>query len=225
MERLWIGLSLLAVFIIGLIEILTLFKKYFVKAEFLREYRNNFVDFVNKFSQGGYAGKTIDQELYNWLALNASKAQRIAGTIAKGHYTAPFRAYTVSNYEFIINTIPKFRAEAHLHETEITFIDDILMMAIGEYQEDVDHYRKEIKNPFKWFKYGIRFIMKLPIQILSWFGVISERTFIKITASSIFKFFAGVAALIGFVSAIVGLITGWDAFIATIDVWIKKYFP
>jgi hypothetical protein len=57
------------------------------------------------------------------------------------------------------------------------------------------------------------------------FGIISDGTYFKITTNGIFKFFAGIAALIGFVSGIVGLITGWDAFLIIVNDSIGKFFP
>jgi hypothetical protein len=143
--------------------------------------------------------------------LNAPKAQREVGIFGIGEYIAPFQIYKIRNYQSIVNTLPKFR-ERFFNDAEITSVDDILLRCIGYYQEIDDRVIKEGKNPFKWFQYGVRFLVGLPFMLLKWFGIISDQTLDQITSNRFFRVLSGLVGLIGFFGSIVTIITGWEAF-------------
>ncbi|MEZ4721110.1 MAG: hypothetical protein R2813_04450 [Flavobacteriales bacterium] len=212
----------MSIFIIGFIRIRSVLSKLSARIDFLAEYRENYVKLANSVSRSDFSmfarPSNIDPQLYHWLTLNAARAQREVGIFGVGEFVAPFQIYKVRNYQFIVNTLPKFRDDRIMPQ-EITMVDDILVRCIGYFEEAETSLKKTIANPLKWFQYGIRFLVSFPARILSWFGIISEGMFDSITANGLFKFVSGVVALIGFVSAIVGLITGWDNFIEIVKGW------
>ena len=172
------------------------------------------------FSPGYAAARSVNQNMYHWLTLNVAKAQRLAGRRGIGIFVAPFNAYRVNNSELLVCLLPFF-ANDNISPSGVTTMDSILTMSIGHYEEVEREYISALRNPIKWFQYGVRFIISLPIQLLNWFGIINEQTVERFTANAVFKIGAGIVALISFVSSVVGLIGGWQPFI---DV-ISKIFP
>jgi hypothetical protein len=105
-------LGILTVFIIGFVQVYNRHSRVVKKIDFAGEYRNKFVDFANKYFQtyDRYSRSgDFDGELYVWLTMNVSKIQSNLGTFGVMDYIAPFQTYRVSNYQIVINTIPKFR--------------------------------------------------------------------------------------------------------------------
>jgi hypothetical protein len=52
----------------------------------------------------------------------------------------------------------------------------------------------------------------VPAYLLSWLGIISESCVRKLISSVFFKAVSGLIALVGFVSAIVTIVIGWEEF-------------
>lgn len=180
---------------------------------FLDEYRDNYIKLINSYlnSSGYRVARQFDPELYSWLVSKSAKAQREVGMFGVGEFIAPFQIYKIRNYQFIVNTIPKIR-DGHLRDEEINLVDDILTRCLGAFDEIKIELQSELKNPLKWFQYGVKWCLSLPIRILYWFGIISNSTVDKITANSFFKIVSGLVGFISFFSAIITIVTGWDAF-------------
>jgi hypothetical protein len=68
----------------------------------------------------------------------------------------------------------------------------------------------------------MREIVAFPVSLLGWLGILSTTTARSIAESALFRMLGGVAALIGFASAVVGLITGWAQFVTMVSSWIAK---
>jgi len=205
------GIVLVAV--IGVIRIIYAIRNIRKTILFLTEYRNNYIDLINSYfhSSGYRAARQFDQRLYSWLVSKSSKAQQEVGMFGVGEFIAPFQIYKIRNYQFIVNTIPKIR-DGHIRDEEINLVDDILTRCLGAYEEINNELQLELKNPVKWFQYGIKSVLSLPIRILNWFGIINIRTVDKITANGLFKAISGLIGLISFFSAIVTIVTGWEHF-------------
>jgi uncharacterized protein YbgA (DUF1722 family) len=217
MDQLWMFLALIGVIGVGLIKLVFTLKEVSNKTSFLLDYRHKFISMANSFLESGHK-KTLDYDLYTWLTLNVAKAQRMLGPFGVGGYISPFQMFKANNYEYLGNTLPKFR-ESYLPHSDITNVDDILMRTIGFYQEVESNLKRELINPFKWLRYGVVSIIGLPINILKWLNIIPLGWYYLITASRVFKTVSGLISLIGFASAVVGLITGWDQFVSILHSW------
>jgi hypothetical protein len=199
-------LSFLTIFIIGLIQVLNRYSKVVKKIDSASEYRNQFLDFSNKYFEGHdkwSRSGNFDSEQYVWLTMNVSKMQSELGAFGVMSYISPYQTYKVSNYQIIINTIPKFR-DGSITDFDTSAIDDCLLRYIGYLDEYSKSAQKNLKNPFIWFREGFKEILSIPITILNWFGIISNQTVISIKDSLIYTAISGIIALVSLVS---GLIT------------------
>jgi len=79
-----------------------------------------------------------------------------------------------------------------------------------------------LKNPLIWFREGFREILSVPIFILSWFGIISNRTLNSIKNSLIYKVISGFIALVTLISGIVTIVVGYDQTIEFINRILNK---
>lgn len=191
---------------------------------FLHEYRNKLIELANGYFGSAYvAARSIDPEVYHWLTLNVNKAQRLVGPFGIGTYIAAFQSYRIDNCRFLVNLIPNFQTGT-IAQQEMSILDTSLTTALGAYQEVAEENRKSLRNPFKWFQYGIRSILSFPVRLLGWLGIISERSAERITSNAIFKVFTGIIGLISFASSVTGLIGGWQPFIDVLHNWFPKYF-
>ena len=189
---------------------------------FTSKYRNQFVEFANNFYKNydrfDRRGE-IDHEKYVWLTKNANKMQGILGQTGVMEYIGPFHQYKISNYNIVLNTIPKFRDKS-IMEFDVNSVDDCLLRYIGIVEERTNERVKQLKNPFLWLKQGFKELFSLPIYIINWLGIIPDRVVGKITSNLIFNILVGIGALVTFVSGVVTIIQGKEQ---TID-FIKKLF-
>lgn len=204
--------GILFIFFIGFVQVYNRHKKVVKKIDFADEYRNKFVEFANKYfkthdrwSQSG----DLDGELYVWLTMNVSRIQNYLGTFGIMDYIAPFQTYKVSNYQIVINTLPKFR-NGSIQDFDDNSVDDSLLRYIGYLEEHSKDTLKNLRNPIVWFREGFREILSIPIFILSWFGIISNRTLNSIKDSLIYKVISGLIALVTLISGIVTIVVGYD---------------
>ena len=213
--KIYIILVLTFVCLIGFIKIRTKYLKVVTAIHFLDNYRNKFLELVNTFTPRSSITVSpphnLNIQLYQWLIANSYKAQKTVGRFGIGEYVSAFQMYYIRRYEFIVSTIPKLR-DNYIHEQEITSVDDILIRSIALYEEQEQQLKSTLKNPFKWFQHGVRFIISFPIQLLNWFGIISDNTFDTIASNSIFKLLAGIVSFASFLSSIVTIFTGWSVF-------------
>lgn len=197
-------------------------KRLIEKLNFSAEYRNKFVELANnyfsKYDRFERKGE-IDNQLYIWLTKNVNKIQAQVGQIGTIHYVAPFRQYQVTNYQVIINSLPKFR-DGNVQDFDVNSVDDCLLRYIGQLEDYEKSIKEELKNPFVWFRQGIQEALILPLLIFKWFGIFNSSFFYKIKQSFFYKIFAGVMALITLLSGIVTIIIGMDQTMA----WVKHFF-
>jgi hypothetical protein len=104
---------------------------------------------------------------------------------------------------------------------EISTGNGILLRVIGHFEEVHGQFVKELRNPIKWVKHGVQAVLSIPVVLLNWFGIIDENQASSIQGNRIFKVVSGIFSFVGFASAIVGLITGWDGFLVIVSGWIK----
>lgn len=204
---------ILTVFVMGFVLVYKRHSRVVDKIEFASEYRNKFIEFSNKYfetyDRWSRAGD-FDGQLYVWLTMNISKIQGNLGTFGIMDYIAPLQSYRVSNYQVVINTIPKFR-DGTVKDFDVNSVDDCLLRYIGYLEEYNQDAQKNLRNPIVWFREGFREVLSIPIFILNWFGIISNRTANSIKDSLIYKVISGLIALVTLVSGLVTIIVGYQS--------------
>lgn len=205
-------LGILTVLIIGFVQVYNRNSRVVKKIDFAGEYRNKFIEFSNKYfetyDRWSRAGD-FDGQLYVWLTTNVSRIQGNLGSFGIMDYIAPFQTYRVSNYQIIINTLPKFR-EGQVQNSDAGSVDDCLLRYIGYLEDYNKETEKDVKNPIVCFREGFKVIICIPLFIISLFGIFSRRTVDNIMDSVIFKIFAGFTALVTLVSGLVTIVVGYD---------------
>ncbi|WP_146010833.1 hypothetical protein [Siphonobacter sp. BAB-5405] len=180
------------------------------KLNFTLEYREQFVIFTNNFYKKYDSFERrgeIDHERYVWLTKNANKMQGMLGQTGLMEYIGPFRQYKISNYNIVLNTIPKFR-DSTITDFDVNSVDDCLLRYIGIVEQLTKENFKQLKNPFIWLKQGFKEFFSLPIYIFNWFGIIPDSTVGKIKSNLIFNTLTGIGGLVTFVSGLVTIIQG-----------------
>lgn len=216
--------GILTVFIIGFSKVYNRYSTVVKKIDFAREYRRKFIKFSNKYFKTydrWSATGNFDGQLYTWLTMNVNKIQGNLGIHGIMEYIAPFQSYRVSNYQIVINTIPKFR-DGTVQDFDINSVDDSLLRYIGYLEEFSQDAHKNLKNPFVWFREGFREVLSIPIFILNWFGIISNSTVNLIKDSLIYKVISGLIALFTLLSAIVTILVGYEQALKILTKFLEK---
>jgi hypothetical protein len=213
MTTAFIIISLILIFIIGLRTLIIRYNSLNESYEFANEYRRKFIDLSNyyfkTYDSWNRRGQ-IDSDLYMWLTKNVNRIQADLGYLGIMHFVAPFQIYQISNYQIVINTIPKFRS-GEVKDFDVDSADDCLLRYIGALEQIINRLKKKIRNPLIWFKEGFQQIVSLPLYILNWFGILEDRTIRKVVTNYFFKMLSGIGGIVAFVSALVTIIQGKEA--------------
>lgn len=183
--------------------------------------RNFAVEFVNKYRElvEGYLQNRLDSDVYYWLTSRSVRMQDELGTHGIMSYRPPFSNYIVHNYPVVLNTLPDIR-NGNVHSQDLLTVDDTLVRYIGVMDDVIANRRKELKNPLKWLREGVQWMLLLPFLILQWFGLLGASVINRVSSNIVFKFVAFIVTLIGLVSSVMGIALGWDQFIGI----IRHYF-
>ncbi|AXY07625.1 hypothetical protein CUC43_12560 [Bacillus thuringiensis LM1212] len=213
--------SFFLLIVIGFIRQINTLNQLQEDANFLVTFNNNYVEYLNN-----YLTKPNSPEgnsLFNYLIKNSQKSQELLGKLGYIDYRPAFENHIIKSYPLLVNTIPSLRsnkvfdslsslARNNPIDEEFLWVHNHLMMRIGYYEERENKVRKEIRNPFILLKEGVQFIVTLPIALMYWTGLIKYSTLTRVSDYFIFKFLNFLIIIIGFLSAIVTLVTGWEPF-------------
>lgn len=203
-------------FIIGFISICVKKIKNTAKHDFLQQFHEFFHTYVVSHGK--------DSTSYYWLIHRSEKMQTQLGVqgVING-YQAPYSKYRVNNYPVILNIIPEINKYLqheildNLATQYINLISETLVRHKG-CLDDLDcDLLKRIKNPLIWFSEGVSLVVSVPFYLLRIFGVLSSQHVNYITSSKYFSVFSGLISFIGFVSAIITIVLGWDDFFIAIN--------
>lgn len=214
----WFLLALAALFAIGLVSLLRSVSDVASNLEFAREYRDKFHEFVDQDNSQAYA----------WLTLNANRMQAQMGSQGLMTFKPPFANHMIRNYPVVLNVLPEVRkclSDELLSRSLLNDYASLLDEALMRYQGSLlEHHRMAVasaKNPVAWLASGIRSVLALPLWFLASAGVLPRSFASRIVGSSFYRVLSGVVATVGFTSAIVGLVTGWEQF----TVILRKLVP
>lgn len=205
----WFLIALAALFAIGFASLLRSAAKIALELEFTNEYREKLHAFVEQ--EGSSA--------YSWLTLNANRMQEQMGSQGLMTFKPPFANHMIHNYPVVLNVLPEIRkcltdqllSRNLLHEYT-SLLDEALMRYQGSLIERHRETVALVKNPVVWLASGIRSVLAAPLWFLASAGVLPRWFASRIVGSSVYRVLSGVIATVGFVSAIVGLVTGWEQF-------------
>lgn len=209
-------LSILGIGIYGLIKLIVSLRPCGLRHVFAIEFLEN----LKTYWESGES----NSEAYSWLIHRSNKMQGEMGGFGVVHnYKPPYQNYVITNYDIILNMIPDLRRcleddllSRNLAHQYMNTLQEALVRYIGSIEDERTEIINDIKNPVKWLRSGVRDIVALPAYLLGWLGVISESTANKWVSSLLFSVISGVVALVGFASAVVTTVVGWDQFIKVI---------
>lgn len=218
MERWIVVLVILGILIIGIIKIIFDHRRIMNKINYSVEFTNKYREYCD-----GVFQENINEELYQWLRLRCSKMQIMMGSygIAKA-YQPQFSNVIHRNHQIIINGLSEIRTRYSIAQTTssnlaygglndiVRMIDDCIILYIGALEDLEQDKISEMRNPFIWFREGIRFVVLLPISFFHWSGLINYNTYSKISDNFFVKMFTMLVTLIGLISSIIGIIQGYD---------------
>lgn len=190
---------LIVVIITGHVVLRRKHNKLCADREFTEKYRNKFNQLVKKYfrtyNKLDRAGQ-LDGNAYTWLTTNINEMQYMLGNLGLVDYKPAYQSNYLPNYKILLNTVPKFRNDS-INESEASFVDDCLLKYLGELEKGIDIFRSKYCNPIDCLQYGVRKILSTPVELLGWFGIISDSVVRKTLASRLFEVIKGLLGLAG----------------------------
>lgn len=205
-----IGIAFVLIFI-GFIKNVMMMLSLKKNVDFLGKYTESYVNYCNN-----YLGKGIrsDEEnrLYIRLLSDAPKAQRLLMDAGYVDYKLAGTWSYITNYQVLINTVQTLRNPPSFGREEYEMLYNILVMQVSRLNELGDKTMKETLNPVILLREGVQFFVTLPISLLYWTGLIQYSTQNKLSNNRVVKFINFLIIIIGFASAIVTIVLGWEEF-------------
>ncbi len=208
----WVFSALGAILAVGLLDLAIARAGHASALLFVFEFRQKLASLL----------ESGNRETYEWLTLNATRMQAQLGSEGIVSFRPPFANYIVPNYVVVPNALMEIRkcfddsilSRGSLQSQYAALLDDALLRHQGTVEERVRRNTRSFLNPLKWLARGVSIILGVPIWILQSVGLVSEASGTRFRASRAFQVVSGFSALVGFASAVVGLVTGWEPFIA-----------
>ena len=212
-SRFIIIIIVLAVFLLGLYKIfkvkISLYKKH--------NFTQQFLDNLNTYTQS----RGNDSEAYTWLIHRSKKMQKqlgIEGIFAT--YRPPHSNYQYSNYSIILQILPELRTafEDRVFSTDssarhyYSILRDTLVRHLGSIHDSDELNSSMLKNPVIWLREGMQTLTVFPLTLLNWLGAISNVTVARLTKNRLFQCISVLISIVGFFSAVMGIILGWEQF-------------
>ncbi len=195
--------------------------------EFTHEYRNKFISFINEL----FTSRNFNQRVYHELTEKVKEMQYELGEDGVYAYVKDnLNGYAANNYELLINFLPETRNVIRNQGNIILMkrwsqavqdCDDMFIRHLGTLKLAEEKIKRSLKNPFSDFAEGVKLIISLPVLLVKWFGFISAESSTKIKKNPILKIINFIAITVSFVSGIMAIIIGWNAFWELIKSFIK----
>jgi len=211
--------------LIGIIVLITveiIFK--IIELYQLNERKAFLLEFGDKFNK--YCeSRGLNNEVYIWLINRSHKMQRELGVFGLIDYQAPFSNRMVNNYQIILNALPEVRQEYQmgLGHDHAHLVSETLIRFDGWIEDVKESQRKKLVNPIVLFRDSIRRIIVFPIWLLKELGVFSIRVADMLTGNYLFTLISSLITLLGLVSAIITIVSGWDTLIKIINTVISNF--
>jgi hypothetical protein len=212
LARIYFFLVLIALTGIGWVYLFRQAGRIIERESFANEFLQKFRQYVNSRGQDG--------EAYGTMIYHSAKMQRELGSLGvMVKYKPPFANYFINDYPVILNMLPELHrttGDDLMGNTALSYaqtLEEVLIRHLGIINEQRETIRKLLRNPLAAFREGVQLVLMLPLFLLHWLGVVASSTIRHWSSSVIIKFVAGTVSVVGFVSAIIGIVVGWSDFV------------
>ena len=225
MSTWYIGLGVIVMLIVGFIKQFFAIRSHIGQHELVSEFLGKFIDWCN--------GRGQDYSLYNWLIKKSETVQVALGQTGLMNVRKPFENRYHADMPIILNFIPEIHNEfsndptyrGSISQSNLSFsiqsVDGCLRRFLGTKATVIGNEQKRLWNPFVWFGGGIRWLLEIPLILLSESGGLSNRRRTAIVKGRIFSFFSGSVSLAAFVGTVMSIILGWDKCVEIVKDWLK----
>lgn len=193
------------------------------RRETVLAWRQNFIDWAN----GGFGNR---QSYMNLMSSSPRVQEALGRWGIMGTFCPPFGQVIYHNWPVVLNGLPTIRQYADddvLSRNQtgqyVQLVDDALLKGIGALDDELQHARWALLNPVALLREGIVRIITVPVYILAEFGLLSKRAYDWTIASVFVRAIAFLIGATGFISAVVGLVTGWGQFYSTAREFLASY--
>lgn len=111
---------------------------------------------------------------------------------------------------------PQIKSISEYH----AMIAEALVRYMGLSEDRIRREQREVKNPLAWFREGVAGLLLLPVQLLQSLGLLRRSGAAFIARSSLFRFVAGLVALVGLLASCIELVLGSKPALAS----VRRYF-
>lgn len=183
----------------------------------LKERKHFSEAFLSKLKEFWESGGS-DTRAYGWLLHRSHKMQNEMGASGIIHsYRPPYQNYMYTNYPIILNMIPELRKSLEdeimsrrLALQYLNALQESLVRYIGQLDDWLESKTKDLINPVKWFREGIRSLVVFPVAFLGWVGLLSQPAVQRWKTGIFSSLLSGVLTIIGLVSGVMTIVLGWD---------------
>lgn len=218
--------------IIAIIILVSLFLIGFIKLYFnlsnIEKKNNKVVCFKTKLAdfEEELKSKGFNNEIYEYLVLKSAVVQNTIGAFGVGDMKQPYSNEVIRDYHIIVNEVNNFyiyydRGLDHQLGDSIMYVKLSITKYIGYIDNRMLDLKTELKNPLIWLREGIRAVVLFPIDFLYWTEIIQYSNYTIIKNNIVVKILSVLIGTIGFISAIVTIVTGYQPLIEIIDSMVK----
>lgn len=211
-------------FLIGLAMLIRRGVQLSEREAFANEFADKLLSYIKSGGQDGVA--------YGWLVHRSNKMQIQLGSDGiMALYRPPYATQQYRNFPILLNILPELRrtfgdevlSRGDLSHQYSMLLNETLTRHAGTLSDLREDLTRSIKNPIIWLREGVRALIALPLSLLGWLGVLSEMTISRMTGSKFFEGLSGLAAVVGFASAVMGIAVGWHEFVQLVTAWWRKF--
>lgn len=208
-----IGLCILLVFI-GLFRVNNRLKKLAAKRGRIESFLMDLGSYVES------RGK--DHQAYLQMLHKSARVQREMGSYGIAKYKPPGSHDYMENYQLIVNHLSELERWKHSQDAFLAIagsMRDGLVLYLGVVDEPEQDLRRKKRNPFQLLREGIAWVLVLPLTVLAFLGLLGEDTVESVSQVGVVRLFAGTVSIVGLLSSLVTIITGWSQFIEIVRKW------
>ncbi len=146
-------------------------------------------------------------------------------------FRPPFANHVIHNYPVVLNVLPDLRKcltdqvlSRNLLGEYHALLEEALLRHQGSLLQCHSNAVGSLWNPVVWLTAGIRSVLAAPLWLLSSAGLLPRSVASRVAGSRFYRVVAGLFATVGFVSAIVTLVTGWEQFVSILRKLVLSAF-
>lgn len=205
--------GLLAVLLIGLIDLVAELRSLGARHAFAVVFQNRWAGYFGAIAQG--QPTAMD---YAWLAAHQGRMTRELGGADRIDYVAPYNRYAIPNYPALTNTLAASHAQG-AEPTMVALVDHLVISQVGALQERHASLLPKLWNPAYLVGRGLRFVVSLPLLVLAWVGLLPAPGLERARRSWFFRLYQFVIEAVVAVAAVMTVVLGWSAFATQLKAW------